>query len=157
MGLLSTLEQLLIPGKQGKKQTVSLQEIICKPKEKNHIQTFNTAAVGCDYTNADGSNRQDALEKLKVGQKIRMLWDAGETGRKKTVYLTRNKAQNVTMTDCFGRLNDKVAAQVIRWLTQDKITTNAKVAKIVGGTRKRPKLGCVIELSTYQAPHVSEE
>jgi hypothetical protein len=54
------------------------------------------------------------------------------------------------MADCFGRLNDKVAADVIRWLTQERISTAVRVARIVGGTRKRPKLGCLLELSTYR-------
>ncbi|MBW1890385.1 MAG: hypothetical protein JRI93_07660, partial [Deltaproteobacteria bacterium] len=39
-----------------------------------------------------------------------------------------------------------------RWLTKDNIVTAARVVRIVGGTRKRPKLGCVLELSTYPSP-----
>lgn len=152
MGLLSSLEQLLIPSKRPEKTTVGLKEIVCKPKKGAHIQTFRSAAVGCEYTNPDGSERQDAVQKLKAGQKVRLLWDTGESGHKKTIYLSRGRAQSYAMSDCFGRLNDKTAADVIRWLTQDHIATTAKVAKIVGGTRKRPKLGCVLELSTYKVP-----
>ena len=151
MGLLRTLEHLLIPSKRPEKQTVNLKEIVCKPRKKNWIQTFNASVVGCELSNPDGSKRQEALAKLKVGEKVRLLWDSGETGSKKTIYLVRGpKTQRLSISDCFGRLGDKVAGDVIRWLTRDGIATTAKVIKIIGGTPKRPKLGCVIELSTYQ-------
>ena len=149
MGLIDTLEQILIPSKRTKKERIGLKEIVCKPKAKNLVQTFKTSAVGCEYSNMDGSERQLALEKLKAGERVRLLWDAGKDGNKKTLYLVRGSR---SIGDCFGRLNDKVAADVIRWLTQDQVSTTARVAKIVGGTRKRPKLGCVIELSTYRMP-----
>ena len=151
MGLLDTLEQIFIKSKRPKKQVVNLKEIVCKSKKKAFVQTFNTSAVGCEYSNPDGSERQEALAKAKVGEKVRLLWDAGETGNKKTIYLVRGPGiQQLNIANCFGRLNDKVAGDVIRWLTQESIATTAKVAKIVGGTRKRPKLGCVIELTTYK-------
>jgi hypothetical protein len=130
---------------------VNLKEIVCKSKKKDWVQTFNTSAVGCEYSNPDGSERQEALAKVKSGEKVRLLWDAGETGNKRTIYLVRGaRTQQLNISNCFGRLNDKVAADVIRWLTQDSIATSAKVVKVVGGTRKRPKLGCVIEISTFK-------
>ena len=151
MGLLDSLERLFVLSKRPKKQVVNLKEIVCKARKKDWIQTFNTSAVGCEYSNPDGSERQDALAKVKEGEKVRLLWDAGETGNKKTIYLVRgSRAQQLNISNCFGRLNDKVSGDVIRWLTQENIGTTAKVVKVVGGTRKRPKLGCVVELSTYQ-------
>ena len=151
MGLLNTLERLLIPGKSPKKQIVNLKEIVCKPRKKDWVQTFNTSAVGCELSNPDGSKRQEALSRLKAGEKVRLLWDGGESGNKKTIYLVRGpRTQQLSISNCFGRLSDKVAADVIRWLTRDSIATTAKVIKIVGGTAKRPKLGCVVELTTYQ-------
>jgi hypothetical protein len=151
MGLLDALEQMFVKSKRPKKQVVNLKEIVCKSKKKDFVQTFNTSAVGCEYRNPDGSERQEALAKAKAGEKLRLLWDAGETGNKKTIYLVRGPGtQQLNISNCFGRLNDKVAADIIRWLTQESIATTAKVVKIVGGTRKRPKLGCVIELSTYK-------
>jgi hypothetical protein len=152
MGLLHTLEQILIPSRRPQKKIVNLKEIVCKPRKKDWIQTFNTSAVGCEHSNPDGSKRQDALARLKAGEKVRLLWDGGDTGNKKTIYLVRGpRTQQLSISNCFGRLNDKVAGDVIRWLTRDSIATTAKVIKIVGGTAKRPKLGCVIELSTYQS------
>jgi hypothetical protein len=151
MGLLHTLERILIPSRRPDKQIVNLKEIVCKPRRKLWVQTFNTSAAGCEHSNPDGSKRQEALAKLKVGEKVRLLWDGGESGNKKTIYLVRGpQTQQLSISNCFGRLNDKVAGDVIRWLTRDSIGTTAKVIKIVGGTPKRPKLGCVIELSTYQ-------
>ncbi len=156
MGLLDSLERMFIPSKRPKKQVVNLKEIVCKSRKKNWIQTFNTSAVGCEHSNPDGSKRQQALEKVKAGEKVRLLWDAGESGNKKTIYLVRGPAtQQLKISNCIGRLNDKVAADVIRWLTQESIATKAKVVKILGGTRKRPKLGCVIELSTYKVAEKS--
>lgn len=151
MGLIDTLERLLIPSKRPLKQTVGLKEIVCKPRKAYWVQTVRTSAQGCEYTNPDGSERQKALAKLKAGEKVRLLWDSGETGQKKTVYLVRGaKTRQFSISDCFGRLEDKMAAKVLHWLTQEQITTTAKVIKVVGGTRQRPKLGCIIELSTYR-------
>jgi hypothetical protein len=151
MGLLEILERLLIAARRPKKTTVNLKEIVCKPKAKDLVQSFRTSAAGCEYSNPNGSERQEALAKVKAGEKVRLLWDSGESGNKKTIYLVRGpKSQELDISDCFGRLEDKVAADVIRWLTQESIATTAKVVKIMGGTRKRPKLGCVVELSTYR-------
>jgi hypothetical protein len=149
MSLLKTLERILTPGADQSVQ-VDLKEIYCKRKGDDFIKRFRTPAVGSEYSNLDGSDRQESLKKIKVGQKVRLIWDAGH---KRTVYLVRGgKHRELSMSDCFGRLNDKVAGDVIKWLTQDNVVTSAKVAKITGGTPKRPKLGCIIELTTYPGP-----
>ena len=110
MGLLHTLEQILIPSRRPQKKIVNLKEIVCKPRKKDWIQTFNTSAVGCEHSNPDGSKRQDALARLKAGEKVRLLWDGGDTGNKKTIYLVRGpRTQQLSISNCFGRLNDKVA------------------------------------------------
>ena len=156
MGILNTLERMFVPGKRPEKRVVNLKEIVCKSRKKAWVQTFNTSAVGCEYSNPDGSERQEALARIKVGEKVRLLWDAGETGNKKTIYLVRGlRSQQLNISNCFGRLDHKIAADIIRWLTQENIATTAKVVKIVGGTRKRPKLGCVVELSTYRVAEKS--
>ena len=101
------------------------------------------------------SLRQKFAEKLKVkvGEKIRLIWDARDPEKKPVIYLVRKgRRRQLSMPDCFGRLGDKVAADVCRWMTKEDVVTAARVVKIVGGTRKRPKLGCVLELSTYPAP-----
>jgi hypothetical protein len=114
--------------------------------------------VGVEYSNIDGSDRQEALKKNKIGEKVRLIWDAGDSGNKDTVYLVRKGlGQELAMPDCFGRLNDKVAADVIHWLTKENVVTSAKVAKLSGGTRKRPRLGCVLELRTYPGPKKKEK
>jgi len=152
MGLLNALEQMLLRHKRGKEQ-VDLKEIFCKRSDDNFVEKFRTAAVGADYSNIDGSERQEALKKIKLGDRVRLIWDAGDSGGKDTVYLVRKGlSQELSMPDCFGRLNDKVAADVIRWLTKENVVTAASVVKITGGTRKRPKLGCVLELRTYPGP-----
>ena len=149
MRLLRTLEKILTPGAD-KSVQVDLKEIFCKRKDEDFIKRFRTTAVGSEYTNPDGSDRQESLKKLKVGQKIRLIWDAGN---KQTVYLVRGgRNRELNMSDCFGRLNDKVAGEVIKWLTQHNVVTWVKVAKLAGGTHKRPKLGCILELTTYPGP-----
>jgi hypothetical protein len=151
VGLLEKLEQIFSPTRQEKR--VGLKEIICKPQKKAFIESFKCAAVGCEYSNVDGSDRQEALLKLKAGQRVRLMWDSGDSGNKKTIYLVRaSRGREFSMADCFGRLSDDVAADVIRRLTRDNIVAAAKVEKIVGGTSKRPKLGCVLELSLHQGP-----
>jgi hypothetical protein len=156
MGILSALEKVLAPSRGPRKQQVALKELFCKRKDEDYIQRFNTTAVGTAYSNPDGSDRQEALRKIKPGEKVRLIWQSETSGNKDVVYLVRKgRAKELSMPDCFGRLNDKTAADVIRWLNQDNIVTSAKVIKIVGGTRKRPKLGCVLELTTYPAPDES--
>jgi hypothetical protein len=153
MGILSTLERILVPARSALKEQVALKEIFCKRKDENYIKRFNTPAIGTEYSNPDGSDRQESIQKVKTGDKVRLIWHAQTPGNKDVVYLVRKGGrQELSMPDCFGRLSDKVAADVIRWLNQDNIVTSAKVVKIVGGTRKRPKLGCVIELTTYPGP-----
>ena len=153
MGLLRSLERIFVPGRKTREKHVELKEIFCKRKDDDYIQKIRTAATGCAYSNPDGSERQEALQKIKVGSKVRLIWDAGESGNKTTVYLVRKGGRHeLSMPDCFGRLNDKIAADVTRWLTHDNIVTSANVVKITGGTRKNPKLGCVLELRTYPGP-----
>lgn len=155
MGLLDTLEHLLIPSKRSKRQRIHLKEVMCKPKKKDRIETFQTPAVGCEYKNIDGSDRQSALAKLKEGERVRLLWDAGKDGSKTKLYLVRGRrSQAFSLSNCFGRLSDKISSDVIRKLTQEQIATAARVCRIVGGTGKRPKLGCIIELTTYRT-HLS--
>ena len=104
MGLLNTLERLLIPSKRPVKTVVNLKEIVCKTRKKDWVQTFNTSAVGCEYSNPDGSERQEALAKVKAGEKVRLLWDAGEKGNKKIIYLVRGaRSQQLNISNCFGR------------------------------------------------------
>ena len=151
MGLLRAFEQFFLS--KHPVEQVDLQEIACRPKTDRLLETFRTAVVGTEYTNADGSERQRALEKLKVGDKVRLIWDRNRAGDRDLIYLLRGgRRQRLNLRDCFGRLNDKVAGDVARWLMRDNIGTCARVVQINGRTRKRAKLGCVLELKTYQNP-----
>ena len=89
MGLLDKLEGIFVPARKPKHVQVDLKEIFCKRKDDDYIKRFRTAAVGTKYSNPDGSDRQAALKKIKKGAKVRLIWDAGETGNKTTVYLVR--------------------------------------------------------------------
>ena len=150
MGILQSLEQIFIPSKRVKTEHVNLKEIYCRRKDDDFIRQFRTAAVGTRYANPDGSDRQAALKKLKPGEKVRLIWDAGSPSNRQIVYLVcGGRTRELSMADCFGRLNDKAAADVVRWLNRDNITTSATVVKVVGGTRKRPDLSCVLELTAY--------
>ena len=151
MGLLQRLEYLFVPSRRKREQHVDLKEIFCKRKDDGYIKRIRTAATGCEYSNPDGSDRQEALKKVKAGSRVRLIWDA--SGAANTVYLVRRgTAQQLSMPDCFGRLNNKIASDVVRWLNHDNIVTAAKVVKITGGTSKNPKQGCVLELTTYPGP-----
>ena len=138
---------------RSKSERVDLKEIFCKPKGRELIKTIRTSAAGVALSNIDGSERQEALKKLKEGEKVRLIWDTNSPGKKSIVYLVRGGfRERLDMADCFGRLEDKIAGNVVRWISKDNILTSAKVVKIIGGTRKHPKLGCVLELSTYPGP-----
>ncbi len=151
MGLLSFLERSMFKSEQQKQ--VDMKEIVCKKRGKDFIKQFRTSVSGCEYKNIDGSDRQETLAKMKVGKRVRLIWAAGGDGKSKKIYVVRSRGTNqLAMPDCFGHLNKKVAADVIRWLNKDNIVTSAKIVDIVGGDRKRPKLGCVLELTTYHRP-----
>jgi hypothetical protein len=153
MKLLEKLERIFIPSRAAREVHVDLKEIYCKRNDDGFIKRVRTPAIGCAYNNLDGSDRQKTLAKLKTGERVRLIW--GASGSKKTpmVYLVRKGGhRQLNMADCFGRLNDKLAAEVIRCLTQDNIVTSATVLRITGGTRKNPKKGCVLELSMYPGP-----
>jgi hypothetical protein len=151
MGLLDILEKILVKPRRGTR--VELKEIYCNRADDDFIKSFRTPVVGSEYSNVDSSERQAALQKLKVGEKVRLIWEGGESGSKDKIYVLRGgKGRELAMPDCFGRLNDKVTSDVIQWLTREKIITAAHVADITGGTSKRPKLSCVLELRTYPGP-----
>ena len=131
VGLIDMLERLLIPSRKPKR--VGLKEIVCKTSAGDLIKTLKTSAVGSQYRNIDGSDRQATIQKLKPGERVRLIWDAGEDGNKKTIYLVRGaKTQEFSMSDCFGRLNDKVAEEVIRGL--NRILTVNHVIGIIMST-----------------------
>ena len=146
MGILDTLERLLVPGRRTTHQ-VDLKEIYCKRKDGGYLKRFRTAAVGTTYRNVDGSDRQQTLEKLKAGQRLRLVWDVRKENR--ILLLKGGGGTQLDISSCIGRLNDKVAAEVLRGVSQEIHVPTARVAKITGGSRKQPKLGCVVELSIY--------
>jgi hypothetical protein len=156
MKILGMLEKIFLKSKEKSEEVrVDLKEIVCKPKKKLFIEKFRTTAVGTEYGNPDGSRRQDALKKVKEGNKVRLVWRKGESGSKDIIYLVNGGAgigREMIMSNCFGRLDDKTAASVIHCLTKENIMTSARVLKITGGTQKRPKLGCILELETYHGP-----
>jgi hypothetical protein len=146
MGLIDALERILVPGKRSDRQ-VDLKEIYCKRKDDDYLKRFRTAAVGTTYRNVDGSERQRAIEGLKVGERLRLVWDVRKEN--KILLLRRGRGAQVDISRCIGRLDDKVAAEVLRGVSQETRVPSARVAKVTGGTRKRPKLGCVVEMSIY--------
>jgi hypothetical protein len=154
MRLLDLIESVLFRSKTVSKEVhIPLKEIICKRKKKDVIEKFRTTAVGTEYSNPDGSHRQDAMKKIKEKDKIRLVWSEGQSGSKDIVYLVKGGiGRELVMSNCFGRLDDKTAAQVIQWLNKENIVTAGRIIKITGGTPKHPKLGCILELETYQGP-----
>jgi hypothetical protein len=148
MSIIDALERLLVPGRRSARQ-VDLKEIYCKRKDAGYLKRFRTAAVGTAYRNVDGSERQQALESLKAGQRLRLVWDVRKEN--KILLLKGGGGAQLDISSCIGRLNDKVAAEVLRGVSQETQVPTARVAKITGGTRKRPKRGCVVEVSIYPA------
>lgn len=146
MGLIDTLERMLFPGHRPAERVV-FKEIFSKAKGEGYLKRFRTAAVGTAYRNVDGSERQQILEGLKAGDRLRLVWDVRKGSR--ILLLKWGSGRNLDMSRCMGRLDDKVAAEVLRGVTQQTRVPTARVAKITGGTRKRSKLGCVVEMSIY--------
>jgi len=159
MKLLNLIESVLFKSKATPKEVhVELKEIVCKRKKKHFIEAFRTTAVGTAYSNPDGSRRQDAIQKIKEGDKVRLVWAEGQSGTKDIVYLVKGGiGRELIMSNCFGRLDDKTAARVIHWLNKENIVTAARVVKMTGGTSKQPKLGCILELETYHGPKEKEK
>jgi len=153
MGLLETLERFFLPSRAEEKIHVDLKEIYCKRKDDAFIKRIRTSAVGCAYNNPDGSDRQKIVAKLKAGERIRLIWEAADAKKDPTVYLVRKGAsRQLNMTDCFGRLNDRVASEIVRKLTRENVVTSATVVRLTGGTRKNSKRSCILELTLYPGP-----
>lgn len=146
MGLIDTLERMIFTGRRPAERVV-FKEIYCKVKGDRYLKRFRTAAVGTAYRNVDGSERQKVVSGLKEGEHLRLVWDVRKENR--ILLLKKGAGRDLDMSKCMGRLDDKVAADVLRGVTQETSVPSARVAKISGGTRKRPKLGCVIEISIY--------
>ena len=157
MGLLEIFERALLPAKKKEVRQLDMMEIYCKRKDDQFIKQFRAAVTGTAYKNPDGSDRQQALGKLKIGERVRLIWDSGKTGSKEKVFVFRKgRGRELNPAECFGRLDDNTAADVIHWLTKSNIVPTARGQKILGGTRKRPKLGCVIQLTTYPGPEAGK-
>ncbi|MBW1776087.1 MAG: hypothetical protein JRI76_11980 [Deltaproteobacteria bacterium] len=153
MKLIERLERIFLPSRAADEVQVDLKEIFCKRKDEGYVKRLRTPAIGCAYRNLDGSDRQKALAKLKVGERVRLIWGSSQEKKDPVVYLVKKGGgRQLNMADCFGRLSDKVAADVIRMMTRDNIVTSARVVRITGGTRKNPKKGCILELSMYPGP-----
>jgi hypothetical protein len=90
MRLLDLIESVLFRSKTVSKEVhIPLKEIICKRKKKDFIEKFRTTAVGTEYSNPDGSHRQDAMKKIKEKDKVRLVWSEGQSGSKDIVYLVK--------------------------------------------------------------------
>ena len=140
-------------GGSKKKGQGGVKEIFCSLVGDTYLKKFKTTAIDSEQKNLDGSDPQEAINKLKIGEKVRLIWDADSTEDTHVVYLLRSgEGDQLSMADCFGRLNVNVATQVIRGVSGGDTMTEARVNKIAGGTRKRPMLSCVLEITTYPAP-----
>jgi len=83
MALIDRFEALFGTLRKEEEEHVDLKEIFCKRKDDGFIKRVRTAAVGCEYSNTDGSERQDSLSQLKAGEKVRLIWGATGSGAKK--------------------------------------------------------------------------
>lgn len=137
------------------KQTVKrleFKEFYGDPQTTGYKKKFKTKAVGVTMPNMDGSDRQEVIEALKPGQKVRLVWDENNEYDSNAIMLfpyEDSGTNRVKAYDQFGFLKRDLAADVVRWVTKEDFSVYAEVSKILGGTEDAPTLGCLLEITVY--------
>lgn len=120
-------------------------------KQKKYIRTFETKVVGVTFDNDDGSSRQDAIGNLQVGQQVYLVWNPHNPHSSNAILVFGNISTNeVVMSSCLGHLKSGLGADVLEWSKDDNYEgIYAEVVKILGGTKNKPTLGCLIRICLY--------
>jgi hypothetical protein len=145
---LKCLQKRKQKAKTIERKLVAFTEIYGDPKETGYQRKFKTKAVGVTKPNYDGSSRQEVIKRLRVGQKVRLVWDKNNPYDPNTIMLFPDYDQ-LNMEECFGHLKADLASDVVCWVTEGDLSVYAEVAKILGGTKKLPTLGCLLEITVY--------
>ncbi len=149
------LKRMLGPQKKPKKpvseeiKLIPMKEIYGDPRDKDYVKKFKTKALGVTFKNIDGSSRQEAIKKLKVGPKVRLIWNKNNPKDSNAIMLFPSGKGNVAMETCFGHLNASLAADVVHWADKKEMALYAEVEGVLSGTKELPTLGCLIEITTY--------
>jgi len=136
--------------KAAETQTVKLCEFFGDPQATNYIKKFKTMAVGVSKNNADGSSRQEAIKRLRKGQKVRLVWDKNNSYDPNAVMLFPNET-DMFLDMQFGFLKTDLAADVVKWVTQEDKSVYAEVAQKKRKTEDFPFSGVLLEITVYKS------
>ena len=128
---------------------ISYAEFLGDRRETGYIKKFKSKVVGVTHENVDGSSRQEAIRRLRVGQKVRLAWEKENPHDPNAILLFPGTTGNVKMNNCIGYLNANLAADVVNWVTNKDWCIYAEVAEILGGYEGADTLGCVLEIIVY--------
>ncbi len=118
-------------------------------KQKTYKRQFKTKIVGVTYDNIDGSSRQDAIRRARRGQRIQLAWNPADPyDANAGLVFCEGSMEYLEMDDCMGHIKADLAADIVEWVKTDKYKSiYAEVADVLGGSRKFPTLGCLIEIT----------
>jgi len=130
---------------------INYPEFLGDRRETNYIKKFKTKAVGVTYENIDGSSRQEAIRRVRVGQKVRLAWDKENPHDSNAILLfPSDGSDRVKMRNCIGYLNARLAADVVDWVINKDRYVYAEVAEILGGYGDLETVGCLLEITVYK-------
>lgn len=120
-----------------------------KPEKDSH--EIITKVVGVTFDNIDGSSRQQAIKRLKVGDRVQLVMNPNDPYDKNAIMVFgKGSIEHVEIPDCIGHLKADLAADVHDWAKDDSLEgIYAEVHRLTGGTRDKPTRGCVIKMMIY--------
>ena len=113
------------------------------PGEKPHgkiIRSFKTKVVGVTFDNLDGSSRQQAIRKLKPGDRLQLAWYPDSPHDPNAIMVFgKGSMSELDMSTCIGHIKADLAADMVEWFKDENIEgIYAVVDEIVGGTNDKP-------------------
>jgi hypothetical protein len=138
-----------LPNTKAPVHGISYPEFLGDRRDTGYIKKFKTKVVGVTHENVDGSSRQDAIGRLRVGQKVRLVWEKDNPHDPNAILLFPGTTGNVKMKDCVGYLKADLAADMVNWVTNTDWCVYAEVAEILGGYEGADTLGCLLEITVY--------
>lgn len=125
-----------------------LLKMIPGEETENPFRNISTKVVGVTYKNLDGSSRQNAIKKLKPGQRLQLAWNQNDPYDSNAILVFgEGNLEHADMSTCIGHLKADLAADVVSWIRSNEYEgIYAEVYKIIGGDKDRPRVGCLIDL-----------
>ena len=108
------------------------------------VRSFTTRIAGVSKRNSDGTKRQDILGRCEEGERLLLLREPENRYDPDAIAVFRATHEQV------GYVPGDVAFRLGQQMDSG-LTAMAEIVEIRGGTRKKPTLGCAIEIQLFKA------